>query len=124
MTESKEELKSLLMNVKEESEKVGLKLNIPKTRIMASDPITPWQIDGQTVETVTDCIFLGSKITANGDCSHEIKRHLPLGRKATSNLDSDITATVVIKKQRHHLPTKIHIVKALVFPVIMYRFDS
>ena len=124
MTESKEELKSLLMNVKEESEKVGLKLNIPKTRIMASDPITPWQIDGQTVETVTDFIFLGSKITANGDCSHEIKRHLPLGRKATSNLDSDITATVVIKKQRHHLPTKIHIVKALVFPVIMYRFDS
>ena len=124
MTESKEELKSLLMNVKEESEKVGLKLNIPKTRIMASDPITPWQIDGQTVETVTDFIFLGSKITANGDCSHEIKRHLPLGRKPTSNLDSDITATVVIKKQRHHLPTKIHIVKALVFPVIMYRFDS
>ena len=124
MAESKEELKSLLMNVKEESEKVGLKLNIPKTRIMASDPITPWQIDGQTVETVTDFIFLGSKITANGDCSHEIKRHLPLGRKATSNLDSDITATVVIKKQRHHLPTKIHIVKALVFPVIMYRFDS
>ena len=123
MVES-EELKSLLMKVKEKSEKAGLKLNIQKTKIMASRPITSWQIDGLTVETVTDFIFLGSKITANGDCSHEIKRHLPLGRKATSNLDSDITATVVIKKQRHHLPTKIHIVKALVFPVIMYRFDS
>ena len=91
MTEIKEELKSLLMNVKEESEKVGLKLNIPKTKIMASDPITPWQIDEETVETVTDFVFLGSKIIANSDCSREIKRHLPLGRKAMSNLDRDIT---------------------------------
>ena len=112
------------MKVKEESEKVELKLNIQKTKIMASGPITSWEIDGKTLETVSDFILGGSKITADGDCSHEIKRHLPLGRKATSNLDSDITATVVIKKQRHHLPTKIHIVKALVFPVIMYRFDS
>ena len=117
--ESEEEQKRLLMTVKEESEKVGLKLNILKTKLMATSPITSWQIDGETVETVSDFIFLGSKITEDGDCSHEIKRHLPLGRKATSNLNSDITATVVIKKQRHHLPTKIHIVKALVFPVIM-----
>ena len=91
---------------------------------MVSGPITSWQIDVETMKTVTDFIFLGSKITANGDCSHEIKRHLPLGRKATSNLDSDITATVVIKKQRHHLPTKIHIVKALVFPVVTYGCES
>ena len=109
MTESKEELKSLLMKVKEESEKVGLKLNIQKTKIMASDPITSRQIDGETVETVTDFIFLGSKITAYGDFSHEVKRRLLLGRKAMTNLDS------VLKSRDITLPAKVHIVKALVF---------
>ena len=113
MAES-EELNSLLMKVKEESEKVGLKLNIQKTKIMASDPITSWQIDGETMETVTDFIFLGSKITANGDCSNEIKRHLLLGRKATINLDS------ILKSRDITLPTKVHLVKAMVFPVVMY----
>ena len=105
MAESEEELKSLLMKVKEESEKVGLKLNIQKTKIMAYSPITSWQVDGETVETVTDFIFLGSKITADGDCSHEIKRHLPLGRKAMTNLDS------ILKSRDITLPTKVHIVK-------------
>jgi len=118
MTESKEELKSLLMKVEEESEKVGLKLNIQKTKIMASGPITSWQTDGQTVETVTDFIFLGSKITADGDCSHEIKRHLSLGRKAMTNLDS------IIKNRDITLPTKVHLVKAMVFPVVMYGCES
>ena len=118
MAESKDELKSLLMKVKEESEKVGLKLNIQKTKIMASGPITSWQIDGETVETVTDFIFLGSKITADGDCSHEIKGHLLLGRKVMINLD------YVIKKQRHYLPIKSHLVKATVFPIVMYGCDS
>ena len=116
MPESEEELKSLLMKVKEESEKVGLKLNIQKTKIMASSPTTSWQIDGETMETVTDFIFLGSKITADGDCSHEIKRCLLLGRKATANLDS------ILKNIT--LPTKVHIVKAMVFPVVMYGCDS
>ena len=109
MAESEEELKSLLMKVKEESEKVGLKLNIQKTKIMASDPITSWQIDGETVETVSDFIFLGSKITAEGDCSHEIKRHLLLGRKAMANLDSMLKSRDII------LPTKVCLVKAMVF---------
>ena len=110
MAESEEELKSLLMNLKEDSEKVGLQLNFKKTKIMASGPITSWQIDGKTMETVTDFVFLGSKITADGDCSHEIKRCLLLGRKAMTNLDSrDIT-----------LPTKVCLVKAMVFPVVMY----
>ena len=114
MTESEEELKSLLMKVKEESEKAGLKLNIQKTKIMASGPITSWQIDGEIVETVTDFIFGGSKITADGDCSHEIKRHLLLRRKVMTNLDSrDIT-----------LPTKVCLVKAMVFPVVMYGCES
>ena len=108
--ESEEELKSLLMKVKEESEKVGLELNIKKTKIMASGPITSWQIDGETVETVSDFIFLGSKITAAGDCSHEIKRRLLLGRKVMTNLDS------ILKSRDITLPTKVHIVKALVFP--------
>ena len=108
-----EELKSLLMKVKEESENVGLKLNIQKTRIMASGPITSWQIDGETVETVTDFIFLGSKITADGDCSHEIKRHLLLGRKAMINLDS------ILKSRDITLPTKVHLVKAMVFLIVM-----
>ena len=118
MAESEEELKSLLMKVKEESEEVGLKLNIQKAKIMASSPITSWQIDGETVETVADFIFLGSKITADGDCSHEIKRHLLLGRKVLTNLDS-------IFKSRHiTLPTKIRLVKAMVFPVIMYGCES
>ena len=117
MTESKE-LKSLLMKVKKESEKVGLKLNIQKTTIMTSGPITSWQIDGETVETVTDFIFLGSKITADGDCSHEIKRCLLLGRKATTNLDS------MLKSGDITLPTKLHLVKAMVFPVVMYRCES
>ena len=113
MAESKE-LKSLLMKTKEESEKVGLKLNIQKTKTMASGPITSWQINGETVETVTDFIFLGSKITADGDCSHEIKRHILLGRKVMTNLDS-------IFKSRHiALPTKAHLVKPMVFPIIMY----
>ena len=110
MAES-EELKSLLMKVKEESEKVGLKLNIQKTKIMASGPITSWEIDGETVETVTEFIFLGSKITADGDCSHEIKRRLLLGRKVMNNLDG------VLKSRDITLPTKVHLVKAMVFPV-------
>ena len=118
MAESEEELKSLLMKVKEESEKVGLKLSIQKTKIMASCPITSWQIDGETVETVTDFIFLGSKITADGDCSHEIKRCLLLGRKVMTNLDS------ILKSRDITLPTKIHLVKAMVFPVIMYGCES
>ena len=117
MAES-EELKSLLMKVKEESEKVGLKLNIQKTKIMASGPITSWQIDGETMETVRDFIFLGSKITADGDYSHEIKRHLLLGRKAMTNLDS------ILKSREITLPTKVHLVKAMVFPVVMYGRES
>ena len=114
--ESEEELKSLLMKVKEESEKVGLKLNIQKMKIMASGPITSWEIDGVTVETVADFIFLGSKITANGDCSHDIKRHLLLERKVMINLDS------VLKSRDITLPTKVCLVKAMVFPVVMYGF--
>ena len=113
MAESKE-LKSLLMKVKEDSEKVGLKLNIQKTKIMASSPITSWQTDGETMETVTDFIFLGSKIIADGDCSHEIKRRLLLGRKAMTSLDS------ILKSRDITLQTKVHIVKAIVFPVVMY----
>ena len=109
MEESKEELKSLLMKVKEESEKAGLKLNIQKTKIMVSGPITSWQIDGEAMEIVTDFIFLGSEITADGDCSHEIKKHLLLGRKAMTNLDS------ILKSRDITLPTKVHIVKAMVF---------
>ena len=109
-----EELKSLLMKMKEESEKIGLKLNIQKTKIMASGPIISWQIDGETVEIVTDFIFWGSKITADGDCSYEIKRHLLLGRKAVTNLDS------IIKSRDITLPTNVHLVKAMVFPVVMY----
>ena len=107
-----------MMKVKEESEKVGLKLNIQKTKIMASGPITSWQIDGKTVETVADCIFLGSKITADGDCSHEIKRCLLLGRKVMTNLDS------ILKIRDVTLSTKVHLVKAIVFPVVMYRCES
>ena len=118
MAGSEEELKSLLMKVKEESEKVGLKLNIQKTKIMASTPITSWQIDGETVETVSDFIFLGSKITADGDCSHEIKRHLLLGRKVMINLDS------ILKSRDITLPTKVRLVKAMVFPVVMYGCES
>ena len=114
MAESKEPPKSILKKVKEESEKAGLKLNIQKTKIMASGPITSWQINGETVETVTNFIFLGSKITADGDCSHEIKRCLLLGRKAMTNLDS------VLKSRDISLPTKVHIIKTMVFPVIMY----
>ena len=114
MAESEEELKSLLMKVKEESEKVGLKLNIQKTKIIASGPITSWQMDGETVETVSDIIFLGSKITADGDCSHEIKRCLLLGRKVMTNLDS------ILKNRDIILPTKFCLVKAMVFPVVMY----
>ena len=114
MTESEEELKSLLMTLKEESEKVGLKLNIQTTKIMASAPIISWQIDGETTETVTDFIFLGSKITADSDCSHEIKRHLLLGRKNKTNVDS------ILKNRDITLPTKVHLVKAMVFPVVMY----
>ena len=114
MAESEEELKSLLIKVKEESEKVGLKLNIQKTKIIASSPITSWQIDGETVETVADFIFLGSKITADGDCSHEIKRLLLLGRKVMTKLDS------ILKSRDITLLTKVHLVKAVVFPVIMY----
>ena len=117
MAESEEELKSLLMKVKEESEKVDLKLNIQKTNIMASGPITSWQIDGETMETVTT-IFLGSKITADGDCSHEIKRRLLLGRKAITNLDS------ILKSRDIPLPTKVRLVKAMVFPVVMYGCES
>ena len=118
MGESEEELKSLLMKMKEESEKVGLKLNIQKMTIMASDPITSWQIDGETVETVSDFIFLGSKITADGDCSHEIKRRLLLGRKIMNNLDS------VFKSRDITLPKKFRLVKAVVFPVVMYGCES
>ena len=118
MAESEEELKSILMKVKEESEKAGLKLNIQKTKIMASSPITSWQIDGETMETVTDFIFLGSKITADGDCSHEIKRRLLLGRKVTTNLDS------ILKSRDIALPTKVCLVKAMVFPVVMYGCES
>ena len=116
MAESEEELKSLLM--KEESEKVGLKLNIQKTKIMAPGPITSWQIDGETVETVSDFTFLGSKITADGDCSHEIKRHLLLERRVMTNLDS------ILKSRDIILPTKVRLVKAMVFPVVMYRCES
>ena len=118
MAESEEELKSLLMKVKEEGEKVGLKLNIQKTKIMASSPITSWQIDGETLETVADFIFLGSKIIADGDCSHEIKRRLLLGRKVMTNLDS------ILKSRDITLPTKVRLVKAMVFPVIMYGCDN
>ena len=118
MAESEEELKSLLMKVKEESEKVGLKLNIQKTKIMAPGPITSWQIDGETVETVAGFIFGGSKITADGDCSHEIKRHLLLGRKVMTNLDS------ILKSRDITLPTKVHLVKAMVFPVVMHGCES
>ena len=118
MAESEEELKSLLMKVKEESEKVGLKLSIQKTKIMASSPITSWQIDGETGEAVTDFIFGSSKITADGDCSHEIKRHLLLGRKVMTNLDS------IFKSRDITLPTKVHLVKAMVFQVVMYGCES
>ena len=118
MAESEEELKSLLMKVKEESEKVGLKLNIQKTKITASGPITSWQVDAETVETVADFIFLGSKITADGDCSHEIKRLLLLGRKVTTNLDSILESRDII------LSTKFCLVKAMVFPVVMYGCES
>ena len=118
MAESKEELKSFLMKVKEESEKAGLKLNIQKTKIMTSGPITSWQIYGETVETVADFIFLGSKITADGDCSHESKRCLLLGRKVMTNLDS------ILKSRDITLSTKVHLVKAMVFPVVMYGCES
>ena len=118
MAESEEELKSLLMKVKVESEKVGLKLNIQKTKIMASSPITSWQIDGETMETVTDFIFWGSKITVDGDCSHEIKRCLLLGRKAMTNIDS------ILKSRDITLLAKVHQVKAMVFPVAMYGGES
>ena len=118
MADSKEELKSLLMKMKEESEKVSLKLNIQKTKIMASSPITSWEIDGETVETVSDFIFLGSKITADGDCSHEIKRCLFLARKVTTNLDS------ILKSRDITLPTKFRLVKTMVFPVVMYGCES
>ena len=116
--ENEEELKNLLMKVKEKSEKPGLKLNIQKVKIMASDPITAWQIDGETMETVRDFIFLGSKITTDGDCSHEIKRHLLLGRKVMTNIDS------ILKSRNITLPTKACLVKALVFPVVMYECES
>ena len=118
MAESEEELKSLLMKVKEESEKVGLKLNIQKTKITASGPITSWEIDGETMETVTDFIFWGYKITAGGDCNHEIKRRLLLGRKVMTNLDS------IFKSRDITLPTKVRLVKAMVFPVVMYECES
>ena len=118
MAESKEELKGLLMRVKEESEKVGLKLNIQKTKIIASGPITSWEIDGETVETVSDFIFWGSKITSEGDCSHEIKRRLLFGRKVMTNLDS------IFKSRDITLPTKVHLVKAMVFPVVMYGCEN
>ena len=118
MAESEEELKSLLMKVKEESKKVGLKLNIQKTNIMASGPITSWQTDGETMETMTDFIFLGSKITADGDCSHEIKRGLFFGRKVMTNLDS------IFKSRDITLPTKVFLVKAMVSPVVMYGCES
>ena len=118
MAESEEELKSLLMKVKEESEKAVLKLNIQNVKIIASSPITSWQINAETMETVTDFIFLGSKITADGDCSHEIKRHLLLGKKVMTSLDS------VLKSRGITLPTKVQLVKAMVFPVVMYRCES
>ena len=118
MAENEEELKSLLMKVKEESEKVGLSLNIQKTKIVASGSITSWQIDGETMETVTDFIFLGSKITADDDCSHEIKRQLLLGRKAMTNLDS------ILKSRGISLPAKVYLVKARVFPLVMYGCES
>ena len=118
MAESEEELKSLLMKVKEESKKVGLKLNIQKTKIMASSPITSWQRDGETVETVADFILGGSKIAADGECSHEIKRHLLLGSKVMINLDS------ILKSRDNTLPTKVHLVKAMVFPVVKYGSES
>ena len=117
MAERKEELQSLLMKVKKESEKVGVKLNIQKTKIMASGSITSWQMDGETMEPVSDFIFLGSKITADGDCSHEIKRHLLLGRKVMTNLDS-------VLKSRDITSTKVHLVKAIVFPVVMHGCES
>ena len=118
MAESEEKLKSLLMKVKEESEKVGLKLNIQKMKIMASGPMTSWEIDGQTVEIVSDFTFVGSNITADGECSHEIKRRLLLGRKVMTHLDS------IFKSRDITLPTKVHLVKAMVFPVVMYRCES
>ena len=118
MTESEEELKNLLMKVKEESEKVGLKLNIQKTKIMTCGPSTSWQIDGETIETVRDFIFGGSKITADGDCSHEIKRRLQLGRKAVTNLDS------ILKSRDITLPTNVHLVKSMVLPGVMYGCES
>ena len=118
MAESEEELRSLLMKVKEESEKVGLQVNIQKTKIMASGPITSWEIDGETVETVSDFIFLGSKITADGDCSHKIKRHLLLGRKVMTNLGS------ILKSRDITLSTKVHLVKGMVFPVVTYGCES
>ena len=118
MAESEEELKSLLMKVKEESEKLGLKLNIQKAKIMASGPITSWEIDGETVETVSGFIFWGSEITADGDCSHEIKRRLLLGRKVMTNLDS------ILKSRDITLPTKVHLIKAMVFLVVMYGCES
>ena len=118
MAESEEELKSLLLKLKEESENVGLKLNIQKTKIMASSPITSWEIDGETVKTVSDFLFLGSKITADGDCSHEIKRCLLLGRKVMTNLDS------ILKSRDITLPTKVRLVKPMVFPVVMYGCES
>ena len=118
MAESEEELKSLLMKVKEESEKAGLKLNIQKTKIMASSPITSWQIDGETMKTVADFIFLGSKITADGDCSHKIKRSLLLGRKTMINLDS------ILKRKDITWLTKVHLVKPMVFPVVIYRCEN
>ena len=118
MAESKEELKSLLMKVREESENVGLKLNLQKTKIMASGPIISWQMEGETMEIVADFIFLGSKITADGDCSHEIKRHLLLGRKAMTNLDN------ILKSRDITLLTKVHLVETVVFPVVMYGYES
>ena len=118
MAESEEELKSLLMKEKQESEKVGLKLNIQKTKIMASGPITSWETDGETVQTVSDFIFLGFKITVDGDLSHEIKRHLLLGRKVMTNLDS------ILKNRDITLPTKVHLVKAMAFPVVIYGCES
>ena len=118
MAESKEELKSLLMKVNEESRKAGLKLNIQKSKVMPSSPITSWQMDGEKVETMADFIFGGSKITADGDCSHEIKRRLLLGRKVMTNLDS------IFKSRNITLPTKVHLVKAMVFPVVMYGCES
>ena len=118
MAESEEELKSLLMKVKEESKKAGLKLNTQKTKIMLSGPITSWQIDGETVETVSDFILLGSQITADGDCNHEIKRHLLLGREVMTNLDS------ILKSRDITVPTNVHLVKAMVFPVVMYVCES